>query len=107
MDCPNAAQLLEKYPYRIIQTKWSSAVKSDMFVTTIKINGKDDVGIVNRITELIANQLRITMQSINFSTTQGSFEGEIQLKLLSKEDLDSVIRKILDINGVTKVTRLS
>lgn len=107
MDCPNANQLLAKYPYRIIQTRWSSTTKSNLQETILKIKGKDDAGLVNSITELISKQRRITMQSINFTAKQGSFEGELQLRLLNKEDLDNLLRKLMTLKGVTKVTPLS
>ena len=106
MDCPNASQLIAKYPYRVIQTKWSSTVKANLHETVLKITGRDEVGLVNSITELITKQQRITLQSINFVAKHGSFEGELRLKLLNREDLDNLIRKLMTLKGVTKVTLL-
>ena len=107
MDCPNARQLLSKYPYRVIQTKWTLSDGSTFFSTTIRISGFDNIGIMNRISEVITNEMKVNMQSVNFSTKEGMFEGEIKLMIHDKKHLDILIRKLTELKGVLKVTRYS
>jgi len=105
MDCPNARQLFEKYPYRVIQTKWVGNSGHAYFDAMLKISGIDHIGLVNRITEKITKELNVTMQSVNFQTKEGIFDGEVRVKVFSREHLEVLIRKIKRIKGVTKVTR--
>jgi len=107
MDCPNAKQLLSRYPYRVIQARWTQRVEKALFDAGLRITGLDDTGIMNRISEVIANELRISIQSVHFSSSSGAFESEIRLKVTDKEHLDLLIRRISKIKGVLKVSRMT
>ena len=63
------------------------------------------MGIVNRITELISNDLRVNMRSINFHTHKGIYEGIIKLFVTNANHLEIIIRKIQKMKGVHKVSR--
>lgn len=104
-DCPNAKSLITRYPYRIVPAKWTDQAGTTSFEAAIRVTGEDDMGIVNRITELISNDLRVNMRSIRFQTHKGIYEGVIKLFVTNADHLEIVIRKIQKIKGVHKVSR--
>ncbi len=57
-NCPNAVQLMSKYVYRIIKTRWTKQHEI-AFLTGIKLMGLDDVGLVNKITNIITGQMNL------------------------------------------------
>ncbi|HET9430831.1 MAG TPA: RelA/SpoT family protein, partial [Chitinophagaceae bacterium] len=59
-NCPNAAKLLSNYGHRVVKTKWAKN-KEISFLTGVKIVGMDDVGVVNKITNLISGELKINI----------------------------------------------
>jgi GTP pyrophosphokinase len=107
MDCPNAKQLLSRYPYRIIQARWTQKVDKAIFDAGLRITGLDDAGIMNRISEVITNELRISIQSVHFSSAGGAFESEVRIRVTDRDHLDFLIRKLSKIKGVLKVSRIS
>ncbi|MCF8366350.1 MAG: HD domain-containing protein [Bacteroidales bacterium] len=104
-DCPNAAQLLEKYPYRIIKSRWKESKSTQFFNTNLRLIGRDRMGLLNDITKVISNDLKVNMKDFNFKTEGDSFEGLIKLQIRDAEHLGFLKQKLLKIKGITRVVR--
>lgn len=103
-NCPNATRLLSNYGHRIVKTKWAKN-KEISFLTGIKIVGLDDVGMVSRITNLISADLKINMSALSIEAREGVFEGNIKVFVHDKEELDSLVEALKELNGVESVER--
>ncbi|HVE62086.1 MAG TPA: bifunctional (p)ppGpp synthetase/guanosine-3',5'-bis(diphosphate) 3'-pyrophosphohydrolase [Chitinophagaceae bacterium] len=103
-NCPNAAKLMSNYGHRLVKTKWAKN-KEISFLTGLRIIGMDDVGVVNKITNLISGELRINISAINIESKEGLFEGTIKLFVHDKDELDVLVTKIKDLNGIHSVDR--
>lgn len=103
-NCPNAAQLMANYGYRIVKAKWNGQQELT-FLTGLHIVGIDDVGLINNITKVISNDFKVNMRSITVDTNDGIFDGSIKVFVNDKEHLDNLIKNLLEVNGVTGVTR--
>jgi len=103
-NCPNAAQLMANYGYRVVKAKWNKA-KELTFLTGLHIVGIDDVGLINNITKVISNDFKVNMRSITVDTDNGIFDGSIMIFVNDKEHLDNLIKNLLEVKGVTGVTR--
>jgi (p)ppGpp synthase/HD superfamily hydrolase len=104
-DCPNAGQLLERYPYRIMNARWKESKTIKIFVTNLKVIGTDRVGLMNDITRVISEDLKVNMRSLKFAATGSEFEGKIKVQVRNVDHLGFLKRKLLGIKGVTKVVR--
>ena len=103
--CPNARQMFERYPYRIIPAKWRDSNKKSSFQATIKLSGTDDVGIVAQISHVISKDIGVSMRSINIDSTNGEFEGTLRVYVNNIEHLDFLMRKLQHIKGIMHVSR--
>src|SRR6476659_9052746 len=103
-NCPNAAKLMSNYGHRIVKTKWAKN-KEISFLTGLKIIGLDDVGVVNKITNLISGDMRINISAITIESHDGIFEGTIKLFVHDKEELDELVDRLLHLKGIESVTR--
>jgi GTP pyrophosphokinase len=103
-NCPNAVQLMAKYSYRIVKTKWTKQHQI-AFLTGIHISGIDDVGLVNKITNIITGQLNLNMRSISFDSNDGIFEGRIMVYVHDTEELEVLTSKLEGLDGVLSVNR--
>src|SRR6188474_2291427 len=103
-NCPNAAKLMANFGHRIVKTKWAKN-KEISFLTGLKILGLDDVGVVNKITNLISGELRINIAAMTIEAKEGVFEGNIKLYVHDKEELDELVRRLLALPGIEKVDR--
>lgn len=103
-DCPNAVHLMSKFAYRCIKALWKSEVMIER-LAAIRIIGIDQIGLVNRLTEIISKENKVNMKSIHFETNDGIFEGKIQVMVYDTEHLDQLTKKFQEIEGVQRVTR--
>ena len=103
-SCPNAAQLMANYGYRVVKAKWNKQQELT-FLTGLHIIGIDDVGLINNITKVISNDFKVNMRSITVDTDNGIFDGSIMIYVNDKEHLDHLIENLLLVKGVTAVTR--
>lgn len=103
-NCPNAAKLLSNYGHRVVKTKWAKN-KEISFLTGIRIVGLDDVGVVNKITNLISGELRLNINAITIEAKEGMFEGNIRIYVHDKEELDELVKRLKQLNGIHSVDR--
>lgn len=103
-DCPNAAHIRAKYPYRIIRTRWSGKVGSQ-FAATLKIVGNDDIGIVTNISSIINKEKDVALRNISIESRDGIFSGFLVVGINDTSSLNNVIKKIKTVKGVKDVQR--
>ena len=103
-NCYNAPELLSNHNNRVIKAKWTSQHEV-AFLTGLKVVGTDRVGLINDVSKIISEELKVNMSSIAFRTEQGIFEGEIMLYVNDTRHLDLLISKLEKVEGVVKVAR--
>lgn len=103
-NCPNATELLANHGNRVIKAKWTSQHEL-AFLTGIKVTGTDRVGLINDVSKIISEELKVNMSSISFRTDHGIFEGEIMLYVNDTRHLDLLISKLEQVEGVLKANR--
>ncbi len=103
-NCPNAARLMANYGHRVVKTKWARN-KEISFLTGLKIVGMDDVGVVNKITNLISGELKINIAALTIEAKEGLFEGNIRLFVHDREELEILVQRLKDLPGIESVER--
>ncbi len=103
-NCPNAARLLSNYGHRVVKTKWVKN-KEISFLTGVKIVGLDDVGVINKITNLISGTLKININALTVEAKDGLFEGNIKLYVHDKDELEVLVEHLKSLPGIESVDR--
>ncbi len=103
-NCPNAARLLANYGHRVVKTKWVKN-KEISFLTGIKIIGLDDVGVINKITNLISGTLKININALTIEAREGLFEGNVKVYVHDKDELEELVIKLNALPGIESVER--
>jgi len=103
-NCPNAVHLMSKLAYRCLKAKWEGDQLVER-IAAIRIVGIDQLGMVNRLTEIISKQNHVNMKSISFETNDGVFEGRIKVLVYDTAQLEQLTRKFEEVEGVQRVTR--
>lgn len=103
-DCPNASNIRDKYPYRIITTKWSGRI-GEQFGATLRVVGHDDIGIVTNITSIINKEKSTSLRSISIDSHDGLFQGFLVVGVADTVSLNNLIKKIKTVKGVKDVQR--
>ena len=105
-DCPNAPQLISRFGYRIVNARWAGGSTGGEYTTTIRIIGRDDIGIVTNITSVISKEQGINMRSISVDSNAGLFEGTITLVVHQASQLETLFKKLRTIKGVKQIFRV-
>ncbi len=103
-NCPNALQLQSNYAYRIMPAKWIDSSQEE-FKAVIKLNGIDNIGVVNEVTQIISNNMHLAIYNMNFDTNDGVFTGKITVGVKNKNTLKTVMKNLSKISGIDKVVR--
>ena len=103
-DCPNATNIREKYPYRLITTRWSGKL-GQQFGATLRIVGNDDLGIVTSITSIINKERDTSLRSISIDSNDGIFQGFLVVGVNDTVALNNLIKKLKTVKGVKDVQR--
>ena len=103
-DCPNSISLQSNYAYRIMQAKWIDSSQQE-FKAILHITGMDTIGLTNKLTKVISDNMNVNIQSISLSGEAGIFNGQIAVIVQNNNILKKLIDNIKKIDGVDKVTR--
>ncbi len=105
ITCPNAARLLELYPYRIQKVKWAESPSSGSFQVALKVIA-DEESASGRILEVIG-QFKASIRSFTVTDNprNGTYEVTLKLSVPSNLELDKVLSQIKNLKHIIKVTR--
>ena len=106
ITCPNAARLLELYPYRIQKVKWADSPSSGSFQVALKVIA-DEESASGRILEVIG-QFKASIRSFTVTDNprNGTYEVALKLSVPSNLELDKVLSQIKNLKHILKVTRV-
>lgn len=103
-NCPNAENMMSKMAYRCIPATWETDDTKE-HIGKLRLIGIDDIGLVNKITDIISHQHSVNMKSISFSSHDGVFEGWVEVYVYDLQHLESLINKFEIVEGVKRVER--
>ena len=105
ITCPNAARLLELYPYRIQKVKWADTPSSGTFQVGLKMV-VDEESASGRILETVG-QFKASIRSFTVTDNprNGTWEIVMKLSVPSNLELDKVLSQLRTLKHVIKVTR--
>jgi len=103
-DCPNSISLQSNYAYRIMQAKWIDSSQQE-FKAILHITGMDTIGLTNKLTKVISDNMNVNIQSISLSGDAGIFTGQIAVIVQNNNILKKLIDNIKQIDGIDKVSR--
>ncbi len=105
-NCPNANDMLSRFPYRVIPARWTGKSGS-LYTVTLRIIGNDDIGIINNLTSIIAKEQGLSMRSISIDSNDGLFHGNISVMLNNTDMLNGLIKKLKTVKGVKEISRIN
>ncbi|MFA9290821.1 MAG: bifunctional (p)ppGpp synthetase/guanosine-3',5'-bis(diphosphate) 3'-pyrophosphohydrolase [Solirubrobacteraceae bacterium] len=103
-DCSNAVKLRANFAYRILPASWKEETTSN-FSVEIQLEGINKTGILNEITSLLTDKLKITINGLNASNDGGLFLGKLIVEIQNDKQLNHLISKLKGLEGVQRVYR--
>jgi GTP pyrophosphokinase len=111
ISCPNAARLIEKYPYRVQKVRWKQVSNTTQFQTGLRIIGDGDASIGAQIMDCV-NKQDASIRAFSISErrkpgNQTEFVAEIGISVGNNAHLDRVTFALKKIREVKTVLRTS
>lgn len=103
-NCKETEKLLSRRGNRIITAQWTR-FKKQSYLTRLRLEGFDRIGIVNEVTNVISKQNNINMRSVKFDTHDGIFVGDLFLYIHDADHLSGLISRLEKIRGIERVSR--
>ena len=104
-SCVNAQEMMSKYAYRVIKARWNSQ-NLVQFEVGLKFTGIDDVGLVQKITNIISTDMNVNMRAISFEARDGIFEGKVVVLVHDTDHLGTLMQNLKEVDGVLTVDRI-
>ena len=106
MSCPNAAQLMERYPYRIQKVVWQDSASSGDFQCTLNIISEPEQAALSSIMTIIGSfKASLRSFNVNENNRNGQYEISVRLLVPSNTELDKIISQISNLRNIIKVKR--
>ena len=104
-DCPKAINMMSHYGNNIVKAKWQP--KSEIaFLAAVKFTAIDQVGLLNKITDLLSNEMKLNLHSLQMESKQDLVEATLSVYVHSTIELNTLINKLNQIKEVRKAARL-
>lgn len=104
-QCPMANKLKSSQGNRLLAVQWECG-KSLYFPVNLYIKGIDQIGLLNKVTDIISQQLNVNIHKLCIESNDGIFEGRIQLFVHDVNDVKAISTNLRKINEVKTVTRI-
>lgn len=107
MSCPNAARLLELYPYRIQKVRWSANPSTGNFQTGLRVITALEPSAINEVMDVV-NSFRASIRTFNVSENDrhGTYDITMKIAVPSNLELDKVISQMRVLKNVIKISRM-
>lgn len=103
-DCPNAKNILTRYPYRVVNAIWKKDATKELINAVIKLQGVYDAGMSMTLTNVLTNEFHVHIRS--FSLTEepgGKFSAVFSVNLLGEAQLENLKERFKRVKNVEKV----
>ncbi|HHH53275.1 MAG TPA: bifunctional (p)ppGpp synthetase/guanosine-3',5'-bis(diphosphate) 3'-pyrophosphohydrolase, partial [Bacteroidetes bacterium] len=105
-NCPNAMHLLANFGYRVVKAEWGSNISTNFVVDLLIIGIDSGPGVIKNIINKLSDEIGINIRSFNISGEEGYFEGRISIFVKNHNQVNLIIRKLKEIDGINSVERI-
>ena len=103
-DCPNAKNILTRFPYRVINAVWKKDASKDLINAVIKLFGIYDIGISKSINDVLTNEFHVHIRSFSLSEEAGGkFSAVLSVNLFGEAQLTKLRERFKRLKNIEKV----
>ena len=106
ITCPNAARLLEMYPYRIQKVRWAETPSSGTFQVALKVIADEESASASILETVGRFKASVRSFSVSENRRTGTWDISLKLSVPSGAELDKVLSQLRTLRHVAKVSRV-
>ena len=104
-NCPVANTLKSSHGDKILAARWDTHKKLN-FIVPIQITGIDDLGVLNEITGIVAQEFNASIQKLHLESNDGIFEGTFWINVHDVDDVKNMCTSLKKIKSIKTVARI-
>ena len=105
-DCSNLKSLIESDSEKVVEVSWG-VDKGAYYIAELRVKAEDRMGILQDVMSVIT-EININLIGLNAYSTKGNEAYvDIKVKIISKEQLNILMKKLSNINDVIDVFRVN
>ena len=101
--CPHTIDLQQLH--KAYEVRWINS-QSNAFLASIHLYGKDRIGVLKDIANVISEQFNINIRSVQIESIEDTFQGTLDLYVIDLKHLTNLITKLRKIKGMRGVSRV-
>ncbi len=101
-DCSNIQAMRE--PERLLEVSWGAEEEEQYYIVPVEVVSYDREGLLREITTIIADQ-RVNIADVDVSTRQDIATLNLQLQIVSNQQLTRILSQIELVNSVVEARR--
>jgi len=105
-NCPNAMHLLANYGYRIVKAQWGSNSNANFVVDLLIIGIDSGQGVIKSIVDKLSGEMGVNIRTFSINGDEGYYEGKISIFVKNNNQVNLIIRKLKEIDGINSVERI-
>ena len=105
-NCPNAMHLLANYGYRSVKAEWGTNANTNFVVDLLIIGVDSGPGVIRNIIFKLSDEMEVNIRKFNISGEEGYYEGKVSVFVKNNNQINLIIRKLKEIDGINSVERL-
>lgn len=105
-NCPNALHLLANYGYRVVKAEWGSNANTNFVVDLLIIGIDSGPGVIQRIVNILSDDMGVNIRAFNISGEEGYFEGKVSAFVKNNNQVNLITRRLKNIEGINSVERI-
>lgn len=105
-NCPNALHLLANYGYRVVKAEWGSNANTNFVVDLLIIGINSGPGVIQRIVNILSDDMGVNIRAFNISGEEGYFEGKVSVFVKNNNQVNLITRRLKNIEGINSVERI-
>src|SRR3712207_9458495 len=98
--------LMIRRPPRSTLFPYTTLFRSRLFEATIEIKGIDRKGMLFNVAEVISSKLNINMQCVTMNTSEGVFDGRLQVLVHDRDEVKIIMENLKAVSGVQEVQQI-
>ena len=104
-NCPRGIELMSSFGNKMVKVSWINREEIS-FLTGLKINGIDRIGMLADITQVITSEHNLNIKSFKIEAKSGYTESEVKLYVQDLRTLNRLLMNLREIEGIRNVIRV-
>ena len=105
-SCETAMRLKSSFGPRVISVKWDKRLH-ESFRAEIEINGIDGIGVLNRITHIISDNMAVNIRKLSINAEEGVFHGALEVVVHDARDIEKLCNQLKKLEEVKSAARIN